>query len=198
MLDNQGTRSAVASVVDPIAKGLLALRIKPNQVTVFTSLAFTAVAVTALAHGHWWLSIALSLPLVAGDLLDGTMAKLSDSVSVVGGFLDSVMDRITDAAMVGALVYWLVQQSNDAAVVAGLVAMAASSTIPYIRAKAESLGLKGKSGMMERPERVIVLSIAVLIAALGHSESIGWAMYALAVLNCITVAQRIRAVLKAA
>jgi CDP-diacylglycerol--glycerol-3-phosphate 3-phosphatidyltransferase len=123
------------------------------------------------------------------------MARLSGTTSVLGGFLDSVLDRITDAALVGSLLWWSIAHDSESwIVVSGIVALASSEVIPYVRAKAESLSIECKVGIMERSERALIVGLAALLAGFGYTSVIGYALGALAVLNCITIVQRIAVV----
>ena len=198
MLDNQKSRSLAAKVVDPIAKGLLKLGLTANHVTVICAIAVTVIVTLTWSQGNFLFGLLLVFPFGAGDLLDGTMARLSGSTSAYGSFLDSVSDRITDAALIGSLLWWSVYTDQPKwSVFCGLVAIATSAVIPYIRAKAESLQIECKVGIMERSERGILIALAVLIAGIYSTAAISYAFALLALLNSITVFQRIAVVAKA-
>jgi CDP-diacylglycerol--glycerol-3-phosphate 3-phosphatidyltransferase len=194
MLDNQKARHIAANVVDPIAKALLKLKISANMVTFTASLAVTIIVISTWSFGNFGLGLALCVPFVAGDLLDGTMARISGTTSLWGGFLDSVMDRVTDAAMLAALAYWFSTQNNIQGLAASVLAVVTSGLIPYIRAKAESLGIACKVGIMERTERLLVVVSVVFLAAFGYLQFLEYGMYLLVVLNTVTVIQRMVAV----
>lgn len=194
MLDNSKVRGAAALVVDPVARGLLRLGISPNQLTFFTALATSLSAICFWSRGEFAVGILVGLPFVVGDLLDGTMARISGQTSAFGGFLDSVMDRITDAAIFGSIIFFFASRGELWPAAAGLVAMAAGAVVPYARAKAESLGVVGKTGLMERSDRLLVVLLGALAAALGFEQGLAFAMYLLAPLTSFTVWQRMRAV----
>lgn len=194
MLDNQRARAIAANVVDPIAKGLLRLNISANTVTFVASISVTLIVLATWSFGNFALGLALCVPFVAGDLLDGTMARISGSSTPWGGFLDSVMDRITDAAMIAALSYWFVSNNDSNGAIFSVAAIVTGSLIPYIRAKSESVGIACKVGIMERSERLLVVVGSVLLAACGFTHVIAYGMVLLTALNVVTVIQRMVAV----
>jgi CDP-diacylglycerol--glycerol-3-phosphate 3-phosphatidyltransferase len=198
VLDNQKSRGIAAHIIDPVARGLLRVGVKPNHVTVVTALAVSIIVLMTWSQGYFLLGMALVLPFTIGDLLDGTMARLSGSTSALGGFLDSVLDRVTDAALVGSLLWWSISTSQDPLVIfTGIVAIATGGIVPYIRAKAEALNVECKVGIMERGERALVVGIAVIVAGFGFLAAIEIAFIILAFFNSVTVIQRIAVVAKA-
>jgi CDP-diacylglycerol--glycerol-3-phosphate 3-phosphatidyltransferase len=196
MLDNEKTRALAANIVDPIAKGLLRLGLKANHVTVVGALTSSLISLITIPNGKFAVALFLLVPLVAADLLDGTMARLSNSVSKSGAFLDSVMDRVTDFALFISFTLWAISNNEQATTYLGFSAMAVSGLIPYIRAKAEAINIPCNIGILERGERVILLACATLAAAFGFSQSIAIALGLVTVLGVITVFQRIYHVLK--
>lgn len=189
MLDNARTRAIASVIVDPVARGLLALRLTPSAVTVLGSAGAIAVSILLIAKGSFLTAALLMLPLAGADLLDGTMARLSGTVSRWGSFLDSTTDRITDGAIFGAFTWWAMDQDVRLAF-AGFVALVAGFVTSYARAKAESLGIECKVGVAERAERVGGIIGAAGLAGLGVPYILPAMFYLLAVLSCITVWQR--------
>lgn len=196
MLDNQKNRAVAARFVDPVARGLLKIGLRPNQVTVFGALSSSVIALATISRGQFVIALLFLVPLVAADLLDGTMARLSNSVSVSGAFLDSVMDRVTDFSLLIAFTVWGFQKSDLWASYFGLAALAVSSLIPYIRAKAEAIGIPCNVGVLERGERVLLLGIATIAAAFGFTQAISIILFTISLLGILTVLQRISHVLK--
>jgi CDP-diacylglycerol--glycerol-3-phosphate 3-phosphatidyltransferase len=196
MLDNEKTRALAANIVDPIAKGLLRLGLKANHVTVVGALTSSLISLITIPNGKFAVALFLLVPLVAADLLDGTMARLSNSVSKSGAFLDSVMDRVTDFALFVSFTLWAISNNEQTTTYLGFSAMTVSGLIPYIRAKAEAINIPCNIGILERGERILVLAAATLASALGFSQSITIALGVVTVLGAITVLQRIYHVLK--
>jgi len=130
--------------------------------------------------------------LIAGffDLLDGAIARHTNRVSLFGGFLDSVLDRYSDlAVMFGILVFFLHGNERAYAVVTFIASMGIA-IIPYARARAEAASLSCNTGLMERPERIIFLLIGLFFNVLHY------VVIVLAVLSHVTVIQRIMYVKK--
>lgn len=196
MLDNAKARAIASAVVDPLARGLLRTGLTPNMVTFFTSTAVSVIVLLTWSRGEFLMGLLLCAPMVFGDLLDGTMARLSGKTSKWGSFLDSVMDRVTDSAILISMILYVHSASEDVYVAFGAVALATGSLIPYIRAKAESIGVECKVGLMERSERLFVVLIAGICSAAGITSAIGYALIVLSVLNTVTVVQRMNAVRK--
>lgn len=194
MLDNQSVRGAVSGVVEPIAKGLLKLGLTANHLTVFTALASSAVAIAFWSRGEFLMGILVGTPFVLGDLLDGTMARLSNSTSKFGSFLDSVMDRVTDGAIFGSLAFWAATTSRTGAFVSALIAMSAAAVVPYARAKAEAIGVSAKVGLMERSDRLALTLFGTICAAAGYSVLLEISLVILAAATTFTVWQRVAAV----
>ncbi|MDD3846168.1 MAG: CDP-alcohol phosphatidyltransferase family protein [Syntrophorhabdaceae bacterium] len=126
--------------------------------------------------------------LTAGffDILDGAIARGSGRVTRFGGFFDSVLDRYTDMSVMGAILFVYVRHGSMEYAMATLVAAIGTALIPYARARAEAASLSGKTGLLERPERLVLLIVGLFIPFL-----LGCIIIALAVLTHVTVAQRI-------
>jgi phosphatidylglycerophosphate synthase len=119
------------------------------------------------------------------DMLDGIVARTSGRVTRFGAFLDSVLDRYSDAVLFLSLAYYLAAQGNHAGSFLSLGTMAGAFLVSYARARAEGLGQSCHNGIMERPERIILLIFATLT---GWLMPVLWIML---VLTHITVFQRI-------
>jgi CDP-diacylglycerol---glycerol-3-phosphate 3-phosphatidyltransferase len=96
------------------------------------------------------------------DFLDGRVARKLGSSNRGGEFLDSTLDRYSDALCFGAAAFLL--RDNPWNLTAALVAFGAAGIVPYARAKAEALGADLKSGLMQRPERVVIYSAAAIFS----------------------------------
>ena len=196
MLDNDKARATASRIVDPIARVLLRIGLTPNMVTFGTSVIVSVLVLSTWSQGRFGLGLLLCAPLVFGDLLDGTMARLSGNVSPWGSFLDSVMDRVTDAAIVSALIMYSASRADFVGVIAGAACLATTALIPYIRAKAEAISIECKVGLMERSERLFVVLLMGIGGALGYVQGITYGLVLMAALNLFTVFQRMNAVRK--
>jgi CDP-diacylglycerol--glycerol-3-phosphate 3-phosphatidyltransferase len=128
------------------------------------------------------------------DLFDGAMARISEQGSSLwGGFLDSTIDRITDSAIIIAILIPLISVDDPLSVV-GLMTLVTGLLIPYIRAKAESFNIQCSVGIAERTERLIILLTAIGLHGLGVPYALAIGLWVLAALGVVTVVQRVRTV----
>ncbi|HVM20557.1 MAG TPA: CDP-alcohol phosphatidyltransferase family protein [Egibacteraceae bacterium] len=186
---NAYARAITDRVVVPIAKGMVRVGITPNWLT-FVGLVVTLAGVVVVLTGRPLIGAIVLAVGTATDAFDGSVARLRGSSGPFGSFYDSVTDRISDAALFGA-VLWLVREDPVLFAVA-VVALGTAQVTPYIRAKAESLGWDATVGVIERAERVIILVLAIGFGFLPV------ALWVLAVGGLVTVAQRLRAVVRQA
>ena len=163
MLDRRW-RSGVEQGLGPIGDGLRRLGITADALTVFGLVCSLATAVL-IASGHFiWAVVALTVSGVS-DLLDGSIARGSGQASPRGAFFDSVTDRASDALLFGGIAWHLAGRSSYLPILAFAVA-ACSMLISYERARAESLGLDARGGLMERAERFVLIGIALAFPVL--------------------------------
>ncbi|HTK16898.1 MAG TPA: CDP-alcohol phosphatidyltransferase family protein [Acidimicrobiia bacterium] len=158
MLDRRW-RQGVERGLGPLGRGLRRLGVPADALTVFGLLASVATAFL-IASGH--LAWAVVGVIVAGvsDLLDGAIARGSGSASPRGAFFDSVTDRVSDALLLGGCAWYLAGRSPYESILAFAVA-ACSMLVSYERARAESLGLDARGGLMERAERFVFLGFGL-------------------------------------
>ena len=183
-------RAAVLRYVElPGAKFFRAIKFTPNGITI---LGFLITVVSAYLVGAGWLLAGGIVFLFAGglDLMDGALARLTSSVSLFGALLDSVFDRLSEAALfVGLAVYVLREDMSDDRqvffITVILLALIFSQMVSYLRARGEGLGAFTKSGLMTRPERVVLLGAGLIV---GQIE---WFLLAIAVVSCFTLFQRL-------
>ena len=185
MVINAHARTATDRLIVPIGRSLARLGATPNGLTTFGVLA-TFVGAGVVLSGHHLAGALVLAVATATDALDGTVARLRGRVTAWGSFYDSVSDRISDVVLFGAAL-WLVRDTVLLFTVA-LVALGAALLTSYIRAKAESLGWTATVGLLERPERVIVLIIGIGLGLLPL------ALWVLAIGGAVTVTQRLHAV----
>ncbi|WP_040652500.1 phosphatidylinositol phosphate synthase [Ruania albidiflava] len=194
VLGNHG-RGFTAAVFGPLAHLLVRLRVSPNVVTVIGTVATSAAALLLLPPGHLVAGVLVVLVLAFADSVDGLMARELGRESAFGAYLDSTMDRITDAAIFTALGLYLLGQDEQRWQGLGLgLAMAcvfAGMLVSYARARAEGLGISAKAGIAERTDRLVFAGIATLAVGLGASPVVLVVALALLVLaNLVTVVQR--------
>jgi phosphatidylglycerophosphate synthase len=147
-------------IIRPLWLLVLASGISPNQVTV-AAMAIGGAAGLAAAFGRFALGGWLFVLSGILDTLDGRLARVRNRVTVTGAAFDSLLDRYVDGAMLIGLAYYF---RGSWALVAALAAIFGTSMVPYVRAKAESLGVTMKDGLMQRPERILMLGVAVVFS----------------------------------
>jgi len=177
-------RSRFKGVLDPIALFLNRIGLMPNTVTIL-GLAGNTLGAYFLARGQMTLGGILIFLMGPIDALDGTMARLRGDPTEFGAFVDSVTDRYSELVIFGGLLYYYLQQGNWLMVVLAYLAAAGSVLVSYTRARAQSLGVETKVGILTRLERYLVLSPA-LIFNIPHI-----ALWILAMLTNLTALQRI-------
>ena len=168
-------RSAVNRGLDPIGAILCRMGISADAVTAF-GVVMAAVAAVVIGRGNLILGLVFLILTGLPDALDGPIAKAAGTSSVRGAFFDSVSDRVCDALLFGGVAWYLGATEPGQIFMLPVALMATASVVSYQRAKAESLGLDAKGGLMERAERFVVLGaglafsfvlIPVLWAMLG-------------------------------
>jgi CDP-diacylglycerol--glycerol-3-phosphate 3-phosphatidyltransferase len=183
MFDGQ-FRAPVEKAVKPLGVALRRTGLSPDHLTVIGLLVAVGAAF-AIGAGKLQLGLLLVVLAALPDLLDGALAKASGVASQRGAFFDSVMDRVTDAVLFGGVAWYFASTESEHMALLPFAVMAVSSLISYERAKAESLGLSAKGGLMERAERIILLCIGLLFD--GILVPVMWIML---VLTVVTAVQR--------
>src|SRR2546426_1950265 len=177
-------RDRVRAWSDPFGRVLFRLRLRPNHLTV-AGLAASLVAAGCFIAGQT--RTAGFVLIVAGllDLLDGSLARASGQVTAFGAFLDSVIDRYSDIAVMLGIVVLYARMPNPRGALVAMARLPGSVMVSYTKARAESIGIECNVGVMERPERMICLIAGALLGLLEP------ALWILAVLANLTAIQRI-------
>lgn len=181
--------SKIGHALDPLVlrlcRALFAGKgLNPNSVTLLGALcALAASLFIAFDHAVWG---AFAL-LVSGafDLMDGAIARSTDRVTPFGGFLDSVLDRYSDLLVMGGILVSYARRGDVPYVLLSCIAAIGTAIIPYARARADAARLASNTGLLERPERLLILLCGLFFGALNYAVVI------LAVLTHVTVLQRI-------
>jgi CDP-diacylglycerol--glycerol-3-phosphate 3-phosphatidyltransferase len=192
VLDNANARRSVARIIDPVAKLLLRLKVTPDGITWFGCGATVVISFAFLAQGKFLIGALLFGLFSLIDLLDGTMARMLGTAGPWGAFLDSTLDRVSDSAVICALIYFYVNSEvsqRNVVVIAGIVSLVMSLLTSYARAKAESLDAQCTVGIAERAERNLIIWMALLVSGLV-TDVMPYAFVLLAVVSTITVIQR--------
>jgi CDP-diacylglycerol--glycerol-3-phosphate 3-phosphatidyltransferase len=188
-----GYTTGARSLASRSVTGLARTRITPNTLTAAGVTLCLAGALLVPFEGrdellYYWLGAAVFVVGSVLDILDGALARAGGKSTPFGAFLDSTTDRVGEGAMLAAIGLVFARAGNDLAVVFTIVAVAGSFLVPYVRAKAEALGLRGDVGLGSRAERVVVITAGLVFAPWGGLQ---WAIYLLAATSLVTVVQRI-------
>jgi CDP-diacylglycerol--glycerol-3-phosphate 3-phosphatidyltransferase len=172
---------------------LIESRLTPNAISL-TGLALNLAAAALVWEQLFFLGgIAFIIGSIM-DTLDGRYSRMSGKGTPFGAFLDSTLDRIEEGIVLAAVAGYFALHQDRVAAAAVVVAVLASLMVSYTRARAEALGVECKVGIATRPVRVVILSIGLVFArgaSLGDFQLLEPAVYVLAALSVITVAQRI-------
>lgn len=187
-------KAPVTAFITPICRALLRIGLSANAITVIGAAGATFSSIYFFARGDFLLGTLLVSLFALSDLLDGTMARISKSDGTRwGALLDSTLDRVSDAAIAIGIWIYLFDEGSDLHLVA-IAALFLGSLIPYIRAKAESLGIECSVGFAERPERLIILLVGTGLFGLGLDFALGLSLWLLVFISLITVIQRMKVV----
>src|SRR5215470_18582524 len=151
-------RGEVARVADPVARALVGLRLRPNQLS-FLGLVGSMCAAAAFAADQRRLGGLCLVLAGALDILDGAVARASAQVSPFGAFLDSVLDRYSDLLVLAGVCLLFARGGRLADVAVTLLALVGTVMVSYTRARAESVGVHCRVGLMARGERLLVLIV---------------------------------------
>jgi len=183
---------------EQVVRPLAALGLTPNMATLLGFL-FSCLTAGVLATGHLRIGGAMVLLSGAFDLIDGALARVRNQKTVFGAFFDSTLDRYSEAVVLLGLIIFALRTpalaQRDWIVALAYIAGIGSLMVSYTRARAEGLGLTAKSGLLARPERVVLLAAGLL---LGAQDWLLWTLLALALASVLTSVQRIVAVRRAA
>jgi archaetidylinositol phosphate synthase len=175
-------RPMIKDFIDPLAKRI---NINPNYLTIIgLIIAFMSAYMFAMGNLLWGGAlIALSGFL---DIIDGAVARNHSTATQFGGFLDSTIDRFADAIILIGIIYggfvnWIF----------GILAMHASLTVSYVRARAEVEGIPCGVGIAERAERLVILIAGAFLSVLFGPQIMGMAVVLIMILGYFTVLQRI-------
>jgi phosphatidylglycerophosphate synthase len=185
MTINARQRDLVARYLRPVGEGLARIGVTANGLT----LVGLVLALVAAAM------IVVERPLTAGlllagagiaDLLDGSVARARGGATRLGGFYDSVADRLADGAVLAAIAWWL--RDDPVLFAAAAAALITAEVTSYVRAKAEAMGVRCTVGLIERAERTIIIVAGLVF----HRWLLAIALGVLALGGAYTVWERVR------
>ena len=171
-------------ITNPFIGILSRIGITPNALTLI-GLAVSIVAAYVVATGHFFIGGLVVLFAGLFDLLDGALANFNKQATIFGAILDSTVDRISEAAIFCGLLFYFMSTGSNLEIILIFVVVVGSFLVSYVRARAEGLGLKCQVGWFTRAERIVVLTIGLLL------NQVLVILWILAVLVYVTVFQRL-------
>lgn len=211
-----GIQHGVYRIIDPGVRLMVRLGATPNMMTTCGLLGNLVAAALIVLAAHTavmermmgfetsysmlgWAGVVMLLFSIF-DMVDGYMARTAHLESRFGAFYDSVLDRYCELAVLAAMAYYFMCCNEAGFMLWTLMAMVGSVMVSYVRARAEALAFECKGGLMQRPERVVVTSVALILTPLldtivrPHFDPV-WivaaAMILIAVLANVTAVARI-------
>src|SRR6478672_6960467 len=178
-------KNGALRAIEPAISFLARHNVSPNTITsVGTLLTIAASVVYATGHimtAGWIMNVTAFF-----DVADGQVARRTGKSSVFGAFYDSTLDRVADGALMAGLTVFYATNAihhNSYMMVVCLVGMIATFVVSYTRARAESLGIDAKVGVMQRPERIVLLSAPQALFGLFWN---GWVLIGIIILLTVT------------
>lgn len=189
----QGYTTVARNAASRSITGLARTRVTPNALTASGVLLCVAASVLVLFENRndllfYWLGAVVFVTGSLLDILDGALARAGGKTTPFGAFLDSTTDRISEGFMLTAIAYVFARHGRDIFVAVTMAAVAGSFLVSYTRARAEALGVRGDVGIGSRAERVVVITVGLVLAPWGV---LPWAIALLAATAWITVVQRV-------
>jgi CDP-diacylglycerol--glycerol-3-phosphate 3-phosphatidyltransferase len=178
-------KNGALRVIEPAISLLARNRVSPNAITTVGTLVTVAAGVV-YATGHIMTAGWIMAVTAFFDVIDGEVARRTGRCTVFGAFYDSSLDRVADGAlMAGLTVFYATNpiHHNIYMMVVCLVGIVGTFMVSYTRARAESLGIDAKVGVMQRPERIVLLSAPQALFGLFWN---GWVLIAIVILLSVT------------
>src|SRR6185437_193207 len=161
----------IYKIINPFVRMLIKIGFTPNTVTIIGFLLNVGVAIIFIIGAEEgnrgdlsYVGWAGALILFAGlfDMLDGQVARLGNMSSPFGALYDSVLDRYSELILFLGICYYLVAHHYFMSSLFAFIGLIGSMMVSYTRARAEGLGIECKDGLMQRPERVIIIGVSAL------------------------------------
>ncbi len=189
----QRARHLIAQFIQPFAR----LGVSPNTLTLI-GLLLSIVTAVVISQGNLFAGGVLVLFAGIFDMFDGAMARILHAATTFGAFFDSTLDRFSESIILFGLLYyalnqpglhdslWPVAHEQSWMIALIYIAVVGSLMVSYTKARAEGLGLECRTGLLARPERVIILAIGLL----SGTGICMWALALLAVFSNVTAVER--------
>ncbi len=175
MKAKDSAQQLVYTIINPLIKVLIRMKITPNVITTVGLLINIVAVIVFIIGGERGVTGDLSyigwgcgLILFAGlfDMIDGRLARVGNMSSRFGALYDSVLDRYSELFMFFGICYYLVAHHYFLSSIFAFIALIGSMMVSYVRARAEGLNIECKGGFMQRPERILTIGISGLICGI--------------------------------
>ena len=185
-------RPVVEKIIAPTIARLARCGVTPDLITIVGTVGAAAGAILLFGTGQlFWGTVVVTF-FVLLDLLDGALARARGGGSLFGAVLDSTGDRIADAAVFGALIWWFSGPGdNRLLALLALLCLVLGVLTSYVKARAEGVGLPCDVGIVERLERLLLVLFGTGLAGLGVPYALHVGLWVLLVGSAVTVAQRV-------
>ena len=150
-----------AAASDAIGRGVGALGITPNMITL-AGVAGSGAAAWLIIEERLLIAGIVFLAFSALDFVDGAVARATGQATPYGALLDAVLDRVGEALVLAACVWYFAERGEDLQAGFGYAALFGSIAVSYVRARGEALGVATREGLFRRQERVLLLGIGLL------------------------------------
>jgi CDP-diacylglycerol---glycerol-3-phosphate 3-phosphatidyltransferase len=187
-------RPYLTRLLTPVGEALARTPVTPNAITITGTCGMVAGALWLFPTGHLFAGTLVCTFFVLADMLDGVLARIKGTSGAWGAFLDSTLDRVSDAAVFAGLAIWLVRTGQGPLAVVALFCLVAGLLVSYAKARAEGLGVRCDVGIAERTERLLIGLTSAGLSGLGVPYVLAIGLWVLAVLSAVTFGQRVLAV----
>jgi CDP-diacylglycerol--glycerol-3-phosphate 3-phosphatidyltransferase len=170
-------------LLEPIARFISQTGLSPNVITIIGFVLMIGVAIV-LAQGYFFLGGWLIIAAVLFDAVDGTLARMMGRTSRFGAFLDSTLDRFSEAVIFLGIFIHLSGENEKVALILIYATVVGSLMVSYARARAEGIGIPLKEGLFTRFERILLLVIGLI------SNQLTLILWLLAIFSNLTAVQR--------
>ena len=135
------------------------MKISPNTLTIFGFI-FSLITMILISHGYLLIS---GILIIFSSIFDGALARYTRNTTNFGKFFDAVIDRLSEIAIYVGLFIYFMNDSNSLLII--FISTISNQLVSYIKTKYESIGIEGDVGIFTRPERIITLSLALIIGS---------------------------------
>ena len=184
-------RARIKRIGEPVALFFGRLGFSPDALTV-AGFSIVLVAATAAVAGAWMLTAAILILGTLFDGLDGTLARATGTTSAFGAFLDSTLDRASEAVIYAGIAAGAAMRGQAEVIGIATLALGVGSLVSYVRARGEGIGICADNGIAQRGERAALLIIGLIVGDIAGAIWLAGALLLITIVSAITVVQRIR------